>query len=157
MTTVDSEGPRAEISPLISAGASVLIVAVGGGVGTAVRFAAVTVVSALEWPPFVWLLGVNLLGTVILGMAIPRLGGSMEALDLADGASEPIGPRPRSLRMLLAMAFCGGLTTYSGLAAELVSLWRAGSHALSATLLFVGLGMGMALVSLGMVLSRGRR
>lgn len=94
----------------------ILAVAVGGAAGAGLRWAVMTSVEPgrFPWP----VLAVNVTGSVLLGVLL---------------AEESIHP-PR--RLLLhyggAIGFCGGLTTFSTFAVEVVNLTRAGDVALAA-------------------------
>lgn len=93
-----------------------LAVAVGGATGAGVRWAVLTSVepSRFPWPVLV----INVAGSLLLGVLL---------------AEESIHPRRR---LLLhdggAIGFCGGLTTFSTFAVEVVNLTRAGDEALAA-------------------------
>lgn len=89
---------------------------VGGIAGASLRWAVLTTVlpGRFPWP----VLAVNVAGSVLLGVLL---------------AEEPTHP---ALRTLLhdagAIGFCGGLTTFSTFALEVVNLVRAGDTALAA-------------------------
>lgn len=93
-----------------------LAVAVGGVAGASLRWAVLTSIPSdrFPWP----VLAINIAGSVVLGMLL---------------AEEPARP---SMRTLLhdggGIGFCGGLTTFSTFALEVVNLARAGDTALSA-------------------------
>jgi CrcB protein len=95
----------------------VVAVALGGAAGAGTRWAVVASVgvSGFPWPVF----AVNVAGSVLLGILL---------------AEEPTHP---SARLLLhdvgGIGFCGGLTTFSTFAVEVVNLWRAGDGATAAT------------------------
>ena len=94
----------------------VLTIAVGGAAGAGLRWAVLTSVEPgrFPWP----VLAVNAIGSVLLGVL------------LAEQSTHPQG------RLLLhdggAIGFCGGLTTFSTFAVEVVNLARAGDVALAA-------------------------
>jgi CrcB protein len=93
-----------------------LAVAVGGAVGAGLRWAILTSVEPgrFPWP----VLSINVVGSMLLGLLL---------------AEESIHPRRR---LLLhdggTIGFCGGLTTFSTFAVEVVNLSRAGHATLAA-------------------------
>lgn len=78
-----------------------LLVALGGAVGAALRFVLASRLDSEHRP--VGTLAVNLAGSLLLGVIV--------GLDPADDA-----------RALLAVGFCGGLTTYSAFALQAAHL-----------------------------------
>lgn len=93
-----------------------LAIAVGGAAGAGLRW---TVLTSVEPGRFPWpVLVINVAGSVLLGVLL---------------AEESIHP----VRRLLvhdggAIGFCGGLTTFSTFAVEVVNLTRAGDAGLAA-------------------------
>jgi CrcB protein len=98
---------------------SALLVAVGGAVGSVLRYwmsgaAQRSVPATGTWSMFpLGTLAVNVLGCVIVG-AIAEVG-------------ERRGPLSPEARSLLMVGFLGGFTTFSAFANETVSVWRAGA------------------------------
>ena len=100
----------------------VLLVAVGGALGSVLRY--LTTVLALRWlgPEFPWgTLAVNLVGSFLIGV-VNELG--LDALRLAP-----------ETRLLLATGVMGGLTTYSAFSYETARL--VGAHAWTIAALYV--------------------
>lgn len=94
-----------------------IAVVVGGVAGASLRWAVLATVSPgrFPWP----VLAVNVVGSVLLGVLL---------------AEEPTHPAMRTLlHDAGAIGFCGGLTTFSTFALEVVNLARAGDTALAAT------------------------
>jgi fluoride exporter len=90
-------------------------VALGGAAGAAVRWAVVTSleVGAFPWP----VLSVNVAGSLLLGIVLAaEWNRPTVRLLLHDGAG---------------VGFCGGLTTFSTFAVEVVELVRADEHAIA--------------------------
>jgi CrcB protein len=102
---------------------SALLVAVGGAVGSLLRYwmsgaAQRTVPAVGDWSMFpAGTLAVNVLGCLIAG-ALAEFG-------------ERHGPLSNETRALLTVGFLGGFTTFSAFANETVAVWRAGATAVS--------------------------
>jgi fluoride exporter len=94
--------------------ARVLLVALGGAIGTALRYLVATV--ALEWagPTFPWgTLTVNLVGAFAIGL-VQQL--ATESLAMGE-----------ETRLFFATGVMGGLTTYSAFSYETVRLMESGA------------------------------
>ncbi len=117
---------------------------VGGISGAGVRWA----VGELLSSPAASLLAVNTVGSLILGI-VTVLGHSER--DDTPEFSSPSHANP--IRLGLTVGFCGGLTTFSGLAVELVSRWRDGTGGASA-LAGASIVVGLAAIVLGRSLGR---
>ena len=86
------------------------MVGAGGFAGSVLRFLVGLLVTRLVAHPLLWLTGtlvVNLLGGVLIGW----LASEAEGHNLSD-----------SLGLLLIVGFCGGFTTFSTLAKEMLDL-----------------------------------
>lgn len=91
-----------------------LLVAVGGAVGSALRYAVATLAVAWLGPAFPWgTLAVNLAGSFMIGL-VQQL--AVESLVLGE-----------STRLFLATGVMGGLTTYSAFSYESVRLMESGA------------------------------
>jgi CrcB protein len=131
--------PDPEPGPLIPP--LLLLVGLGGAVGTAARY------GLSQWLPasngFPWAtLAANLVGALILGVLLEILARR----DLTTRVQ-------RQARLLIGTGFCGGLTTYSTLAVEtdlLVHHHRAG---LAATYAAVSVIAGIAVAGLGVAVT----
>ncbi|MET4062093.1 CrcB protein [Arthrobacter sp. UYP6] len=110
--------------------AAIGLVILGGAGGAAGREGVTLIIPDLGAVP-VAILVVNLLGAFLLGFLY-------EALTRMDSASLT----GRNLKLLLGTGFCGGFTTYSALAAGIVTLLRDG-------LLFTALMYAFGTVFLG--------
>lgn len=119
-----------------------LAIAVGGALGAAARWAAIDVLGAVHrfpWP----VLGINLAGSFLLGILL---------------AEEPGHPRQRlALHDLGAIGFCGGLTTFSTFAVEVVDLVDRGDGVLGAAYAVTSLGGAVLAAVAGAGLLRGVR
>jgi CrcB protein len=94
------------------------LVALGGVAGAAVRWATLEawpVDGGFPWPVLV----LNVIGSLVVGATMgDGAGGSTRATASV--------PRPPVLIDLVGLGFCGGLTTFSTFAVEVVTLDRAG-------------------------------
>jgi CrcB protein len=120
-----------------------LIVWVGGTLGTAVRVATTPPHAGTDFPVATFV--INVVGAGLLGLLVERL------------ARRESGPRERRLSLPVGTGFLGGFTTYSALAVDTVQLLRAG-----ATSLAIGYALGTLVLSatatwLGIVVGRARR
>ncbi len=111
----------------------------GGVVGAGLRWAVLTAVTTpgrIPWP----VLGLNVAGSVLLGGLL---------------AEEGHHPRARLfLRDVGGIGFCGGLTTFSTFAVEIVGLLRAGAVAEAALYGIVSVVLAVAGVIAGAALVR---
>lgn len=117
-----------------------LAIAVGGALGTVARYElaqAEPVTSGhFPWATFT----ANLIGSFVLGVAL---------VVLVDGR-----PSSALLRPLVAVGFCGGLTTFSTWMVESVLLTRDGYAATALGYLVVSLAVGFGAVALGVAAAR---
>jgi CrcB protein len=117
-----------------------LAVAVGGALGTVARYELALAEPVLSghfpWATFT----ANLIGSFVLGVAVVVF---METRD-----------RPSVPRALVAVGFCGGLTTFSTWMVESVLLTRGGDGATALLYLVVSPVAGLALVALGVATTR---
>ena len=120
------------------------LVFVGGGVGAAVRFFMTT--AAARWGaafPF-GTLAVNAVGSFLMGLVM----GAILLL------TEKYGLIAESLRLLLAVGFLGGLTTFSSFSFETLLLLKGGSCLLAFCNVALQILAGLLLAALGMVLAK---
>lgn len=122
-----------------------LAVAVGGAVGSWLRFVAGRVwlqaigpaaASAFPWAT----LSVNVAGSFAMGLLagwLPRLGGGGE-----------------SWRLLIGVGLLGGFTTFSAFSLELAALIERGEPGLAALYLFASLSAGLAGLFAGLIMIR---
>lgn len=123
----------------------VVLVALGGTLGTAARFLTAELIPAWRGVPLATL-GVNVLGAFLLGLLL-------EALVQA-GRDDGIR---RSLRLLVGTGFLGGFTTYSSLAVETDALLRDGHAALAIAYALVTVVLGLLAAAGGIALAGARR
>lgn len=129
---VDDVAAAGEPPPVHLRPAYLLLVFVGGTVGTAAREAV-----SLAWPPVngvpYAIFGVNVIGAFLLGVLLEAL--------VRRG---PDHGRRRRLRLLLGTGVMGGFTTYSAFATDTAALLGSGSVG-------AGIGYGLATVIVGAV------
>lgn len=113
-------------------------VAVGGAAGAVLRFAAGQALGPARPGAFPWhTFAVNVAGSLVLGLVL--------ALVPTDD--------PRHLRPLLAVGFCGGLTTFSTFGYETVSLLQARAYGTAAA--YAGGSFALALLAVVIGMSIG--
>lgn len=113
--------------------ASSLYVALGGGLGAWLRFAAGRLVPSSGFP---WAtLGVNVIGSFAMGLLaawLARTGGSED------------------LRLLMGVGLLGGFTTFSAFSLEIVQLAQRGEAGLAGLYVAASLGGGIVALLLGL-------
>ena len=120
------------------------LVFVGGGLGAAVRFLVTT--AAARWGaafPF-GTLAVNAVGSFLMGLVM----GAILLL------TEKYGLIAEPLRLLLAVGFLGGLTTFSSFSFETLLLLKGGSYLLAFCSVALQLLAGLLLAAFGMALAK---
>lgn len=116
----------------------VLLVALGGGMGAALRFLLGGWAAAAFPPGFAWGTWIiNLLGSFLLGWLVARLGGTGEPL-----------------RLLLGVGVLGGFTTFSTFSVELVAMINRGEAGLAMVYAGSSLAGGVVLAALGLMLGK---
>jgi CrcB protein len=117
-----------------------LYVALGGAAGSLLRYAAGQALGPVRPGAFPWhTFAVNVAGSLLLGIVVALV------------------PRddPHHLRALLAVGFCGGLTTFSTFGYETVSLLQ--SRAWAVALAYAGGSFVIALLAVVVGLWTGAR
>jgi CrcB protein len=128
-----------EISPI----AASLNVAVGGAVGSLLRYHVGRAVSTLAGPgnAFPWgTLAVNIAGSLAMGALVGWLARGTIA-----------GQSAESARLLIGVGLLGGFTTFSAFSSELVTLLHRGQMGLAAGYAAASLAAGMAAVIVGLI------
>jgi fluoride exporter len=111
----------------------------GGALGSVVRYRLTFWVRETYGSGFPWgTLCVNLLGTTMLGLLLPILDFD--------------GP-PTLMRAFVTVGFIGALTTFSTFAIEAVLLVREGHSGRAAVYVAASLGLGLACLAGGLLLS----
>ncbi|HEX2210920.1 MAG TPA: fluoride efflux transporter CrcB, partial [Longimicrobium sp.] len=129
-----------ERAPARGRAVSWLLVALGGAAGSVLRYG---VTRAMGPPPpdaFPWhTFAVNVFGSLLVGVVL----AAVPARD------------PDHLRALLAVGFCGGLTTFSTFGYETVALLQARAYGVA--LAYAGGSFAVALLAVAFGLSIGPR
>jgi len=120
---------------------NILIVGLGGGLGSILRYLTSVVTARYYMGIFPWAtFTVNILGCIIIGFLI----------GLSD-RSEIINPE---LKLLLITGFCGGYTTFSTFSSENLFLFSNGLYGILATYILSSILLGLLGVLLGSTLAR---
>ncbi|WP_431283075.1 fluoride efflux transporter CrcB [Humitalea sp. 24SJ18S-53] len=105
---------------------ALLWVALGGAIGSVLRFSVSVVAAGLLGPNYPWgTLLVNIIGSALIGVAV--------GVELSGTA-----------RLLLVTGMLGGFTTFSAFSAETLLLWERGWWQAA---LYVGLSVGLGLAA----------
>jgi CrcB protein len=120
--------------------ASFLLVAIGGAIGSCLRYGVGMAMLRLVGPGFpLGVLAVNILGSFLMG--------AFAVLTIERGLAH--------LNPLVMAGLLGGFTTFSAFSLEAVTLWERG--AMGEAALYVGLSVGLSIgaLMLGAALARG--
>jgi len=123
---------------MLAAVPPVLLVALGGGVGAALRWMVGGWAGAAFGPGFAcgtWI--INLAGSFLLGWLLARLDGGGEAL-----------------RLLLGVGLLGGFTTFSAFSVELVAMVNRAEIGMAAAYALSSVAGGVVAAFLGIALGR---
>jgi CrcB protein len=118
------------------------LVAVGGAIGSVLRWAVIVVAGARLGAAFPW-------GTMIVNVA-----GSFVIGVVAELATGPIAGVSPAVRLFLATGICGGFTTFSTYSLDTLTLARDGSHLQAAAYLVASIVLGLVAAYLGIVAAR---
>ena len=113
---------------------ALLVVFLGGVIGTGIRYGVVELVDAQRGSAVLALLIVNLIGSFALGWFAGR---------------DPFTPRPALVRLLVGAGILASLTTFSGVMVETVELVRADQSMEALALLIASIGGGVAVAAAG--------
>jgi len=119
-----------------------LYVAIGGAIGSVLRYA-VTILAAARWGPAVpWgTLIVNVAGSFVIGVVA----------ELATGRGAFLSP---GARIFIATGLCGGFTTFSSYSLDALNLARDGAAAPALLYVLGSVVLGLAAVYLGVAAAR---
>lgn len=102
---------------------SVIAVAIGGGLGSVLRYTLIQLVMRLHTQPFpLGTMLVNILGSLAIGMLMAKYAG---------------GALNENARLLLVTGVLGGFTTFSAFSWDVLDLWQRG-HVLQAAAYIAG-------------------
>ena len=110
-----------------------LLVALGGGIGSILRYGVSLMINAkyFPWPTLV----VNIIGSFIIGLIL--------ALSIKEESFL------YNWKLFLATGVCGGFTTFSAFSLENMELLQSGKYFLAATYIVVSVVLGIAAAFLG--------
>lgn len=121
---------------------NVLMVFLGGGLGSIIRYGAAVMAGRTLGTAFPWgTLAVNLAGCLLAGIFI--------------GAGERSGVIPHAARLFILVGFLGGLTTFSTYGLETWNAARAGDYWTMILSIAANNVAGIMLVGLGIFITRG--
>lgn len=119
---------------------NLLLVAVGGAVGSVLRYLTAVFVNKYFQSVFPWAtLITNVIGCFLIGLFL----GQLQKNGLVDSG----------LKFLLVTGFCGGYTTFSTFGQENISLFQSGNSGLALLYLGASIIVGLAAVWLGLFIS----
>ncbi|MDQ0558401.1 CrcB protein [Rhizobium mesoamericanum] len=118
-----------------------ILVAVGGAIGSVLRYYVSQWALKLAGPAFPWgTLTVNVVGCFVIGVFAEMI------LKRFDASPE--------LRLLLITGFLGGLTTFSSFSLDAITLFERGAALSGALYIVASVGLSMAAVIGGLALMR---
>lgn len=109
---------------------SLLLVGTGGALGSIARYAVSMLFAHFAISGHWATLLVNLVGSFLIGFAIPLLSGGAH--------------------LFAVVGFCGGFTTFSAFSSQAVQLFQAGERVTAAVYVAASLVVSIAMVLLGM-------
>ena len=113
---------------------NLLLVALGGGVGSVLRYLLSGMNASFPWGTF----AVNILGSLIIGLLVGLVSKGVLSAEM---------------KLLLVTGFCGGFTTFSTFANESLGMMKAGDVLMMALYVGVSVALGILAVWLGMMIS----
>lgn len=113
---------------------NLLLVALGGGVGSVLRYLLSGMNASFPWGTF----AVNILGSLIIGLLVGLVSKGVLSAEM---------------KLLLVTGFCGGFTTFSTFANESLGMMKAGDVLMMALYVGASVALGILAVWLGMMIS----
>lgn len=119
---------------------SILLVAIGGGLGSVLRFITNVIISKnIPGKLHLATLSVNIVGCLLIGFLMGYLSKQSET---------------ENLKLLLITGFCGGFTTFSTFGLENYSFIQSGNIISSLLYTTISIIIGILFVALGIYLSK---
>ena len=119
----------------------ILLVAIGGALGSSARYLTGQVALRLLGPGFPWgTLAVNVVGSLAIGVFAELIARRF------DGSPE--------LRMFVVTGILGGFTTFSAFSLEVTAMMERGDHMTAAAYVLLSLVLSVAAVFAGLALVR---
>lgn len=113
----------------------ILLVAIGGGAGSALRFLISYALNRYSQMSFPWsTFLVNIIGCFLLGILLGYFEKNSTHSDY---------------RWLLVTGFCGGFTTFSAFALENLKLFQSGQWLISMMYIFISILLGIMMLGFG--------
>lgn len=119
---------------------NLIVIFIGGGLGAVCRYLAAISLKSLDLTLPLATFGVNIVGSLILGFVAAMFWHKV--------------PMHDTLRLAIAVGFCGGLTTFSTFSWETFEMIKQGDFFLAAFYVFFSVLVCLVAVSLGAFLSR---
>ena len=113
---------------------NILLVALGGGVGSVLRYLLSGINTSFPWGTFI----VNILGSLLIGLLVGLVSKGILSPDM---------------KLLLVTGFCCGFTTFSTFANESFGMMKSGDVLLAALYVGASVAIGIFAVWLGMNIS----
>ncbi|MFS8144378.1 protein CrcB [Rhizobium sp. R635] len=118
-----------------------LLVAVGGAIGSVLRYYVGQWTLRLLGPAFPWgTLAVNVVGCFVIGVLAELIARKFNA--------------SMELRLLLITGFLGGFTTFSAFSLDAISLFEGGNTVAGGVYIAASVGLSMAAVFAGLAIMR---
>ena len=119
----------------------ILLVAIGGALGSSARYLTGQAALRLFGPGFPWgTLAVNVVGSLAIGVFVELIARRF------DGSPE--------LRMFVVTGILGGFTTFSAFSLEVAAMMERGDHMTAAAYVLLSLVISVAAVFAGLALVR---
>ena len=117
---------------------NLLLVGLGGGIGSMLRYAAGLLINSKYFPYAT--LAVNIIGSFIIGIVLAM--------------SIKVDGIPDQWKLFLATGICGGFTTFSAFSMENMELFQNGKPGMAVMYIMLSIVLGIGAAFLGFYLSR---
>ena len=120
---------------------AIILVGIGGGIGSILRYLTAVFVNKYFQPSFPWAtFATNILGCLIIGLLL----GFFERHQLTNP----------DLKYLFITGFCGGYTTFSTFSAENINLFQSGNTFIAFLYIAASVLIGLLAVWFGLALTK---